>query len=115
MPDSIPQFVLWFLIPYLLTILIESAAAWLLGVREILFYKSMIFINLITNPPLCFFLLVLYHFDNTHVALITIFFEIIIVLIEWRLLVLVFPKKNKNMFWLSLIMNGSSYFFGVLI
>ncbi|MDR2755275.1 MAG: hypothetical protein LBC20_06175 [Planctomycetaceae bacterium] len=115
MPDSIPLLVLWFLIPLLMTILLESAAAWLLGVREVLFYESMVFINLITNPSLCFFLLVLYNFDNVPITLVTIIFEIIIVLIEWRLLVLVFPKKSKNMFRLSLIMNCSSYFLGVLI
>ncbi|MDR2116515.1 MAG: hypothetical protein LBP87_09050 [Planctomycetaceae bacterium] len=113
--DSVIQLVLWFLTPLLMTILIESAVAWLLGVRETLFYTSMICINLITNPLLCFFLLILYNFDNIPITLITFILEVIIVLVEWRLLVLVFPKQNKRMFGLSLAINCSSYCWGILI
>ncbi|MDR1960021.1 MAG: hypothetical protein LBQ54_13410 [Planctomycetaceae bacterium] len=115
MPDSTIPLVMWFLIPLSLTILIESAAAWLLGIRTILFYASMICINLMTNPPFCFFLLLFYRFNNVPITLITVILEVMIVLIEWRLLVWVFPQKSKSMFGLSLTMNGSSYLIGVLI
>jgi hypothetical protein len=104
---------LWFLQPLLLTILIESGIAWLCGVREGRFFLAMLWINCITNPLLCLFL---FHIGNfSHTGIVVVSLEILIVLVEWRLLVSVFPGQQRRMFFLSLAMNAGSYLSGVLL
>ena len=104
---------LWFLEPLVLTILIESGIAWFCGVREGRFYRAMVWINCMTNPSLCLFLL---HFNNlSQTDIVVVSCEVLIVLVEWQLLVSVFPNQKRRMFFLSLAMNAGSYLFGVTI
>ena len=106
---------LQFLPPLFLTILIESGIAWLCRVRELRFYKAMLWINAITNPLLCLFLFQLYRHGMTQVTGIILICETLIVLAEWRLLLAVFPDQKRRVFFLSLAMNAGSYSLGILI
>ena len=107
------ELLLWFLQPLLLTILIESGIAWLCGVREGRFFRAMVWINCMTNPLLCLFLL---HFDGLSLTGITVVgCEVLIVLAEWRLLVSVFPDQSRRMFFLACAMNGGSYLPGLIL
>ena len=103
----------WFLQPLLLTILVESGVAWLCGVRNGRFYRAMVWINCITNPLLCLFL---YHFNAlSRTGAVVVSCEVLIVLVEWRLLTSVFPNQQRRLFLLALAMNAGSYLFGLTI
>ena len=107
------QLLRWFLEPLVLTILLESGIAWLCGVRAGRFFRAMVWINCITNPLLCLFLL---HFnDLSRTGFVVVSCEILIVLVEWRFLLSVFPHQKRRMFLLSLAMNAGSYLFGLTI
>lgn len=105
----------WFLKPLVLTILIESVVAWICGVREWKFYKTMLFVNSLTNPLLNLFLLQIYRLQVGGVGGIILLCEIVVVLVEWRILRWIFPGQSRRMFLLSLAMNGTSYLSGLLI
>ena len=101
----------YFLQPLLLTIFIESGVAWLCGVRESRFFRAMVWINCVTNPLLCLFL---FHFgDFSYTGGVVVSCEVLIVVVEWRFLVSVFPERKRRMLFLSLLMNAGSYLFGL--
>lgn len=114
MPENVPAFVL-LAGALTLTILFESLIAFLLGERRGIFYGAMVCINVMTNLSLNLFLLALYRIGMTQVFGIVLLCEAGIVLAEWRLLLLVFPKQKRRMFLLSLAMNGGSFLFGELL
>ena len=105
--------VLWFVQPLLLTILVESGIAWCCGVREGRFFRAMVWINCITNPLLCLFLL--HAGDLSPTSIVVVSCEILIVLVEWRLLTAVFSGQHCRMFFLALAMNAGSYLFGLML
>jgi hypothetical protein len=107
------EWVLWFLQPLLLTILVESGIAWFCGVREGRFFRAMVGINCITNPLLCLFLL--HVGDVSRTGIVVVGCEVLIVLVEWRLLVAVFSGQQCRMFFLALAMNAGSYLFGLIL
>jgi hypothetical protein len=107
------ELLFWFLQPLLLTILIESGIAWLCGVRERRFFLAMIWINCITNPLLCLFLL--HYGEFSPLGIVVVSLEVLIVFVEWLLLVSVFPGQLLRMFYLSLAMNAASYLTGVML
>ncbi len=96
----------------MLTILLESIIAFLLGERSGTFYRAMACINVMTNLSLNLLLLSLYRAGATQVFGIVLLCETLIVLVEWRLLLWVFPKQKQRMFILSLAMNAGSFLFG---
>ena len=105
--------VLWFLQPLLLTILVESGIAWCCCVREGRFFRAMVWINCITNPLLCLFLL--HAGDISPTGIVVVSCEILIVLVEWRLLVSIFSGQQYRLFFLALAMNAGSYLFGLML
>ena len=111
--ESRLELLLWFLQPLLLTILIESGIAWLCGIREWRFFQAMVWINCITNPLLCLFLL--HVGDVSHTGIVVASCEILIILVEWRLLATVFSGQQCRMFFLALAMNAGSYLFGLML
>ncbi len=104
------------LLTLFLTIVIELTVSFFFGFRKKIEITAIIFINLLTNPILNYFLLVNDHFSFFKInLLIILLLEIIVVLIEWKLLVFALQEKPKKLLTLSLVMNFCSFFIGVLI
>jgi hypothetical protein len=100
-----------------LTLIIEIAVALLLGYRTRLELKTIFWVNVITNPILNYILYLCIIFNLLKINLtLELLFELIVVLIEWRIMVSVFRKKKSgNIFILSLLMNMSSFLLGFLL
>ncbi len=105
-----------FLFALLGTILIEISVAYFLGYRDKKYLITIISIDCITNPTLNYLFLF-----NTVVFLIPIhillivFLEILVVIVEWKLLVFILGEKSREMFKLSFLMNFLSCVMGMLI
>lgn len=100
----------------LLTVLIEGAAAMILGVRDKTDLLFTLLVNALTNPPLVvltFF--VGFYYGNTVRMPVEIAAEISAVLIEGFIYHKVLDYKKINHFLLSLILNGISYASGFVL
>ncbi len=105
-----------FLIALLLTIAIEVFIAILFGFRNKNLILAVVFINLITNPILNYFLLINNYFSFVFInTIILLIFEIIIILVEWLLLIFVLQQSPKKLLALSAVTNFCSYITGILI
>lgn len=107
------NYIIYLLLVLLLTISIEFivAIAFFPKVKNLL--KIIILINIITNPILNHILNFIKY--NLYYIYIEVFLEIVVVIIEWRLLYMVFKKENLKLFLLSLTMNTVSYIIGLII
>jgi hypothetical protein len=105
-----------FLLALLLTISVELIIALLFGYKKKSEIIVIICINLITNPVLNYLLLLNFHFSfiKTNIVVILLL-EILVVLVEWRLLVYALQANSRKLFILSLVMNFCSYITGVMI
>ena len=98
------------------TIVIELVVAFLFGFRKKIELITIVLVNLVTNPILNYFLLVNDYFSFWPRSMVLIIFlEVLIVLLEWRLLVYVRLEKTKKLLLLSALMNFCSYVVGVII
>ena len=97
----------------ILTIIIELSVIYLLGFREKLLFYSLIIINILTNPLLNF---IVNRLNETYIDfnfLHIIFFDILVVIIEWLLLKLVIKSKQLPLFKISFIINSTSFLIGL--
>lgn len=98
-----------------LTILIEVVLAFFFGFRKKIEIITIVFVNLFTNPALNYLLLINSRFSLFKNNLVLVLFlEILVVVVEWRLLVFAFKEEQKRLLVLSIIMNFCSYIVGVL-
>lgn len=104
-----------FLLALLLTLAIEGGVAWLFGFRTRQSQLAVAMINVITNPALNVFLLVLAWLGVKVTLLLILPLEVLVVLAEWRLLVYVFGDPKGRFFVLSLLANAASFLAGVLL
>ena len=82
-----------FLLAPLLTIVIELAVAILFGFRKKIEIIAIIFVNLLTNPVLNYFLWVndYFSFFKSNL-LLTLFLEVVVVFVEWKLLMYILQE-----------------------
>lgn len=104
-----------FVIPLILTILIEGIAAFLIGYRDELFFLTLVLVNFITNPFLNYIIALI----NLYVLVswyyyIIIPIEIIIAIIEGIIYAYALKKDIKSMIILSFILNTLSFLSGLL-
>lgn len=105
-----------YLIAFLLAIIIEITVAVFFGYKKKLEIVTIVFINLITNPLLNYFLSVNNYFRLMQVSTITIIFlEIIVILVEWLLLLFALKQKPTKLLIMSIAMNLCSYIVGVIL
>jgi len=99
----------------LLTLVMETFVAFVSGYRDKLALLSVIFINLITNPLLNYFLWIngYFHFIGINISNILIL-ETMVVFIEWGLLIFALKQKPWRLFALSLVMNSASFGAGLV-
>ncbi|MDP4093452.1 MAG: hypothetical protein Q8920_08835 [Bacillota bacterium] len=105
-----------FLLPLILTIIIESAVSFILGYRGRLFYFTIVTVNFITNPFLNFVILLIGFFGLLKsYYLFVLPMEVLIVFVEWMLLKYATRKDSKSLLLLSAVMNSASFLTGLLI
>ena len=104
------------LIALFLTITIEIVVSLCLGFKKKSEILTLIFLNIITNPLLNYLLMVnsYFYYAITKLPLI-IFLELVVVLVEWKILLYVLREKPLKLFILSLLMNLCSFSFGLII
>ena len=101
----------------LLTIIIETAIALILKVRDKDDIKKIICINCITNPIINYIMLVVVYIFSTGLTeqLFLFVFEMIVVYSEYRYYKKKLKYNKMNLLLLSTILNASSYFIGLAI
>ncbi len=101
----------------LLTIIIETAIALILKIRDKDDIKNIIYINCITNPIINYVMLVIFYiFASTLIQRSFLFvFEMIVVYSEYRYYKKKLKYNKMNLLLLSAILNASSYFIGLAI
>jgi hypothetical protein len=106
-----------YLTAFLLTEIIETSVAWLLGFRKGREIAAVLLVNCVTHPSLHYYLLLTARFDWLPMSMTVLFFlEIGIVFIEWGLLVFALRKRSpRSLFLLSFTMNTASYLAGLAI
>lgn len=100
----------------LLTILVEWIVAYGYGLRKKDELAAVALVNLITNPMLNYIIWVVsfFHLSEVNAAFI-LAMEILVVIVEWRLLLFSLGGNSKRFFKLSLLMNLCSYLTGFFI
>lgn len=103
--------------PLFFTLLIEGVVVFFSGYRTATELRTIFFLNLLTNPLLNYLVLV-----NSYGGFILLTFsgvlllELLVVLVEWRILVTLWPTRTScNLLWLSILMNGTSFFAGYFL
>jgi hypothetical protein len=105
-----------FILPLALTIVVEVGVALFFGLRHKLEIAAICLINVTTNPLMNFLLLLNYYFNYIfQPTVLLLVLEVIVVLVEWRLLTGVLMRNSKIMLALSISMNTCSCLAGLLI
>jgi hypothetical protein len=100
----------------LLTMAVESAAAFFMGFRGKNFYILLASINAITNPSINLILNIIYMSKLSKFYYWALFLlEAAVVIAEWQLLWAALKKNRKYLFITSLVINLSSYLTGVIV
>ena len=99
-----------------LSILIECVIALGFGFRERSFFLAVATTNLITNPILNYSILIIQSLNLFRVDFfVLLIFELVVVLVEWRMLVFSVSGSAKKLLILSLVMNLCSFASGLLL
>jgi hypothetical protein len=103
-------------IALVLTIVLEWLVIYLFGLRKKTDFLAILFINLLTNPLMNYFILVM---QSLHLITFNLFsilvVELIVVIAEWRLLIYSVSGNQKKLFVISLVMNLFSFSFGLIL
>ncbi|HVP20955.1 MAG TPA: hypothetical protein VMS73_03740 [Anaerolineaceae bacterium] len=102
-----------YLFALLLTLVIEGAVAWLFGFRKGWSQLAVAMINCLTNPGLNLLLLILAWLGVEVRLQLVVLLEILVVVVEWRLLIYVFGNPKRRLFVLSLLANAASFLAGI--
>ncbi len=102
-------------IALVLTILVEWAVWQLVPMRLPL--KTVILINVLTNPAMNYLLYGLRHLGwfNSVFSLQMILIEIVVVLIEWKLVEFATARRSWKILLYSALANGASYGVGLIL
>ncbi len=104
-----------YLMALLLTLIIEGSIAYLFGLRTVQALLAVAMINVITNLPLNYVILVLGYLGIPAPFLLVVALEILVVVVEWRLFVYIFREPKGRFLVLSLLANTASFLVGVLL
>ncbi|MBN2005109.1 MAG: hypothetical protein JXA21_17250 [Anaerolineae bacterium] len=104
-----------YLLALVLTVVIEGSIAYLLGLREKQAMLAFALINVITNVTLNYLLLVLGYLGIATSLLLVIALEIVVVIVEWRLLIYALREPKRRFLTLAILGNTASFLAGVLL
>jgi hypothetical protein len=102
------------LIALALTIIIEGGVAFLFGLRERRLLLAVAMINVITNVPLNYLILVFGYLRITVPWQLIVVLEAAVVVAEWRLMVYAFRMPARRLLWLAIVANALSFVAGWL-
>ncbi len=99
-----------------LTIIIETFTAILFGYKKRRELLAVAIVSLVTNPALNLFIAAAYYlkFINISIGLI-LFLELVVVVVEWRMLKKMLLKSSNDLLLLSFAMNSASFMTGLLL
>jgi hypothetical protein len=103
-----------------LTLAVEVPVAFALGLRTRLAVLAVVCVNLITNPALnllSYASAQLWHWQSSVVTAIPIVFlvEVVVIVVEWRLLLWALGGDRRRLLRISLAMNAASALTGVIV
>ena len=104
-----------YLLALLLTLAVEGGVAYWLGLRKRQFLLTVAMINVSTFLPLNYLLLVLGSLGINVTLALVILLEMLVVVVEWRLLLYVVGYSNGRLFAISLLGNAASFLIGMLL
>lgn len=105
-----------YLLAFCLTVAIELTVAYLFNFRKKLEIITIISVNLLTQPALNYLVFINNYFSFIKLnILIILLLELVVVLVEWKLMAYALPNKSKQLLILSFVMNLSSYISGLFI
>jgi hypothetical protein len=97
-----------------LTVSIETPTAWLLGYRSRNEIIAAALASVITNPPLNYIIAVCTAFNLVKIDVpFVLALEAVVIAVEWRILLYALGGDSRRHFKTSLIMNATSFLFGV--
>jgi len=104
-----------FFIDFFLTAIIEMFAIYFFGYKKFRDLLFVFFLNLITNSALTYIIYFNRQYDHFSEIPLVIILEILIVIIEWRLMVWFWQENVKKLFLISFVLNASSLVVGWLM
>lgn len=97
-----------------LTVSIETPAAWLLGYRNRNEIIAVALASVITNPPMNYIIAVCAAFNLVKIDVpLVIALEAAVIAAEWRILLYALGGDSRRHFKTSLLINTASFIFGV--
>jgi len=120
LPEFLPQVgsvAVALLTAFALTLLTECGLAYLLGVRPWASLVGIASINLMTNPALGFVMIVVSSLSASRFGILAtlLTLEIVVILVEWRLLLRVVGRPARRAFALSALLNSASFLVGLVV
>ena len=112
--------ILYFTLPLALTVFVEVPVAALLGLRTKLALAAVVAVSLVTNPLLNYAGLLLAQFvdwgQSTALAFVVVAVgEIVVVIVEWRLLVWALVGSRRHLLMIAALMNAASACAGLVL
>jgi hypothetical protein len=112
--------ILHFTLPLALTVVVELPVAALLGLRTKLALAAVVAVSLVTNPVLNYAGLLLAQVmdwgQSAPLALVVVAVgEIVVVIVEWRLLVWALGGSQRHLLMIAALMNAASALVGLVL
>lgn len=98
----------------LLTVVIELGVVMLFRHRTMKIFMVIVGVNLLTHPLLTLLIMVAYQWGVYHVAIVFVL-EVLVVLVEWRLIVFAMREERRQYLILAVAMNVLSYGVGLVL
>ncbi len=104
-----------YLLALFLTLIIEGSIAYLIGLRGRDYVLAVALINAITHPILNYLLLVLGYLNINASLMLIVLLEVLVVIVEWRMLVYIFRFPETRFLITSILANTASFLAGLLL
>jgi hypothetical protein len=104
-----------FVVPLVLTIVVELAVGYAIGLRSSRGRWALVWANVMTNPPLVLLLMLALPFGGASYWALVAVLELAVVVVEWRLLAWVPGLRPRRAAWSSAVLNVSSFAAGVVV
>lgn len=102
-------------LPLVVTIVVEWAAGWAIGLRGPRSRRTLVWMNVATNPLLVLLLLLVFRFAGAAYWTFTGVFEFAVIVVEWLILRWALGLRPGRAAWSSAVLNGSSFLAGLAL
>lgn len=98
-----------------LTLVVETFVAMLFGYSSYTAVKTIVLVNLMSHPLLTYFLCLNHSVGFVEFRTAVVVLEILVVILEWRLLVFALRDQSKRLLAMSTAMNLASFITGLIV